>query len=156
MTTRTHLVSSIIVSLILGIVIGGYLFSRTQPRSFLAVHACESHCWQINDLAGLVAAVGIQHFHEIVPSIVAETDTILVIKHPRPVAKYHYVIIPKKDIKNIGQLSENDTQYLYDAYAVAQSLIEKEKLKNYRIVTNGPGYQQVTYLHFHLIADETE
>lgn len=39
---------------------------------------------------------------------------------------------------------------MIDAYQVAREMIEKKKLSNYRFHTNGPGIQDVTYLHFHL------
>jgi diadenosine tetraphosphate (Ap4A) HIT family hydrolase len=64
----------------------------------------------------------------------------------------HYVIVPKKDIKNVADLSEADSAYLTDAYLVARRLIERDRLSKYRFYTNGPGIQNVTYLHFHLIA----
>ena len=36
------------------------------------------------------------------------------------VVNAHYGIIPKKDIKNIGEISEADTQYLTDAFFVVR------------------------------------
>ena len=87
------------------------------------------------------------------PFVVFETDKTVVIKHPFSLERIHYVIIPEKDIKNIGEISEADTQYLTDAFFVARRIIEQEKLLNYRFYTNGPGPQDVTYLHFHLIAE---
>ena len=64
----------------------------------------------------------------------------------------HYVIIPKKDLKDVADLSETDAPYLTDAYLVARRLIERDRLRNYRLYTNGPGIQDATYLHFHLIS----
>jgi len=136
----------------IGIVIGGYLFSKSQPRSFLAIGRCQN-CLSYEDLLGLLASVGIQRFHKLVPYAVFETDKTVVVKHPHPLNRVHYVIIPKRDIKNIGEISQADSPYLIDAYLVARHIIEQEELLNYRLTTNGPGYQDVTYLHFHLIAD---
>ncbi len=142
----------ILISIGIGIVTGGYLFSRSQPRSFLALDRCRN-CLTHEDLLGLVASVGIQRFPKLVPSVVFETDKTVVIKHPHPLSRVHYIIVPKKDIKNIGEISEADSPYLIDAYFVARHIIEKEQLLNYRLLTNGPGFQDVTYLHFHLVAD---
>ena len=147
-----RLIFLILFSIGVGIVIGGYLFSQSQPRSFLAMNRCEN-CLTHEDLLGLVASVGIQRFPRLVPSVVFETDKTVVIKHPHPMNRIHYVIVPKKDIKNIGEISEADSPYLIDAYFVARQIIEKEGLLNYRLLTNGPGFQDVTYLHFHLVAD---
>jgi len=87
----------------------------------------------------------------IIPFIAFETDKTIAVKLPFQKTRFHYVIVPKKDIKNIGELREEDASYLIDAFLVARHIIEKEKLTRYRIFTNGPCYQDVTYLHFHLV-----
>jgi hypothetical protein len=142
----------ILFSICVGILIGGYLFSQSQPRSFLALNRCQD-CLTHEDLLGLVASVGIQKFPGLMPSVVFETDKTIVVKLPFSWKRVHYVIIPKKDIKNIGEISEADAQYLIDAFFVVRWIIERENLSKYRFYTNGPGYQQVTYLHFHLVAE---
>lgn len=142
----------VLISLCIGILIGGYLFSQSQPRSFLAINRCQS-CLTHKDLLGLLASVAIQKFPGLMPFKVLETDKTVVIRHPFSSNKIHYVIVPKKDIKNIGEISEADAQYLTDAFFVARWLIEREKLSKYRLYTNGPGSQGVTYLHFHLVAE---
>ncbi len=134
-----------------GILTGSYLFSQSQPRSILSINHCE-HCLSSKDLAGLLVSMGIQKFPDLIPSVVFETDKTVVIKHPFARERIHYLIIPKKDIKNIGEISEADTQYLMDAFLVARRIIEEEKLTDYKLLTNGPGFQDVTYLHFHLIS----
>ena len=135
-----------------GIVIGGYLFSRSQPRSFLALNSCE-RCMSPKDLAGLLASVAIRRTPGIIPFVALETDKTIAIKLPFQKTHIHYVIIPKKDIRNIGEVGEEDAPYLTDAFLVARRIIEKEKMTRYRIFTNGPYYQDVTYLHFHLVED---
>jgi len=142
----------VLISLCVGILIGGYLFSQSQPRSFLAINRCES-CLTHEDLLGLLASVGIQNFPGLMPFRVFETDKTVVIKYPFSSDRIHYVIVPKKDIKNIGQISEANAQYLTDAFFVARWIIEREKLSKYSFYTNGPGSQDVTYLHFHLVAE---
>jgi len=142
----------VLISLCVGVLIGGYLFSQSQPRSFLAINRCES-CLTHADLLGLLASVGIQNFPGLMPFRVFETDKTVVIKYPFSSDRIHYVIVPKKDIKNIEGISEANAQYLTDAFLVARWIIEREKLSKYRLYTNGPGSQDVTYLHFHLVAE---
>ena len=36
-------------------------------------------------------------------------------------------------------------------FAVAGKLARDNKLEHYRLLSNGPGKQMVTYLHFHLL-----
>jgi histidine triad (HIT) family protein len=142
-----------LATLLIGIILGGYLFSHTQPRSFLALNKCEGTCLQQKELLGLLTSVGIQRFSSFAPAVVKETDKTIVIEHPRPQARIHYLVIPKKDIKNIAELSESDREYLVDMFAVMREIITEKNLVDYRIVTNGPAYQGVTYLHFHLTAN---
>jgi histidine triad (HIT) family protein len=140
-------------SLVLGVILGGYLFSDTRPRSFLALTKCEGTCLNANEFLGLLTSVGVERFSGLLPSVVKETDKTIVIESPNPQARIHYLVIPKKDIKNIADLSDADSAYLLDAYKVAGDLIREKNLTNYRLTTNGPGYQTVTYLHFHLTAN---
>ncbi len=142
----------VLLSMCVGILIGGYLFSHSQPRSILAINRCQN-CLSQADLFGLMVSVGIQKFHGLIPLVVFETDKTVVIKLPFSAERIHYVIMPKKDIKNIGEFSSANAQYFTDAYLVARRIIEEEKLLKYRFYTNGPGFQDFTYLHFHLIAE---
>jgi hypothetical protein len=148
--SRSRVVWVAVASLALGVVIGGNLFSKTQPRSFIALTRCES-CLSAADLAGLLGSVGIQKFPGPIPFAELETDKTVAIKLPSS-RGVHYVIIPKKDIRSVADLSEANAAYLTDAYLVARRLIERDRLSKYRFYTNGPGIQTVTYLHFHLVS----
>jgi histidine triad (HIT) family protein len=150
---RARTVVLLLAALVLGVLIGGYLFSDTQPRSVLALNKCEGTCLQPNELLGLLTSVGVQKLGVLVPSVIKETDKTVVVEHPSPQARIHYLIIPKRDIKNIGQISDADGPYLLDAFNTASEIIREKNLTNYRLTTNGPGYQGVTYLHFHLTAN---
>lgn len=145
--------TTILAAFLIGVVVGGYLFADSQPRSFLAIPDCRDRCLDANELTGLLGSIGIQRFNGLVPLMVKETEKTVVIKHPFPQAPVHYVIIPKKDIRNIAELEEADQEYIVDALAVAGELARQEKLVKYRILTNGPGYQSVAYLHFHLMGN---
>lgn len=147
--TRVRVMALMMAALAVGVILGGYLFSDTRARSFLALKRCEGTCLQANELLGLAASVGVQRFSGLAPSVVKETDKTIVIEHPSPQARIHYLIIPKKDMKNIADLSDRDNDYLLDAFKVAGEIIREKNLTNYRLTTNGPGYQTATYLHFH-------
>lgn len=146
---RKIIVAGILLSA--GFVSGGYLFSETQPRPIINLDKCAENCFDAKELAGLLGSVGIQRFGSVLPLVIEETEKSIAIKHPRPEAKIHYVILPKRDIKNIGEVGSENVEYVEDAYLVMSALIDRFNLINYRIVTNGPGYQSVAYLHFHLI-----
>ena len=132
--------------------LGGWLFSDSQPRSFLAVSQCVS-CWRPNDLAGLLASAGIRRAGAMLPLVVKETDRCVAIDHPFRKFRFHFVVFPKKDIKDIADVSIDDQAYVLDCLAVIRSLVTENRLRHYWVETNGPGLQHVTYLHFHLMSD---
>jgi diadenosine tetraphosphate (Ap4A) HIT family hydrolase len=136
-----------------GVGLGGYLFSNSQPRSFLALSNCDS-CYRPSDLAGLLASAGIQRATAALPLVVKETDRCVAIEHPFRNTRFHFVVFPKKDLKNIAYISVDDQQHVLDCLAVIRALVIENGLRSYRVETNGPGLQHVTYLHFHLLSKE--
>jgi histidine triad (HIT) family protein len=151
-TTRTMVVVGGLAGFVIGLTFGGYLFSDTRPRSFFALNRCE-HCLNPNEVLGLIASVGIQRTPGLMPAVVLETDKTIVIRHPVPAAPKHFVIIPKKDIMNIGALGKEDTASLEDMMTVVQKLVADHQITHYRLWTNGPDEQTVAYLHFHLAGE---
>ena len=129
---------------------GGYLFSKTLPRSFLPTNSCNNHCYSVKKLAGLFASVGIQQASFLVPMVVLESDTCLAVKYPKPRTKVHYVLFPKRDIKNIATITPEDVPYVMGCFAMVRELVQRDKLETYVVSTNGPGKQDIELLHFHL------
>ncbi|HEV7797585.1 MAG TPA: HIT domain-containing protein [Pyrinomonadaceae bacterium] len=153
MMVKLKIAILMLIALVVGVVLGGYLFSDTRPRSFLALNRCNGTCLQSKELLGLLASVGVQKFSALAPRVVKETDKTIAIEHPSPTARIHYLVIPKRDIKNLAELSDADGEYLIDAFKVAREIIKENNLTDYRLTTNGPGFQTATYLHFHLTAN---
>lgn len=148
--TRRQLLS-IVAALLLGILIGGYLFSKSLPRAFLTVEHCGRHCYKPKELLGLMASAGIQRTPGLMPEVVMESDECIAIRHPFPRARVHYVLFPKRDIKDIAALTEQDEPYVMGCLAMVRELVARAGTQQYRVMTNGPGYQDVGYLHFHII-----
>lgn len=105
----------------------------------------------MNEFTGLLASVGIQRVGGELPLVVAETEKSIAFLHPLPQEAFHVVVVPKKDIKDVGALAPGEEPYLIDAYALIQEIVRTQKLTKYRVTTNGPGFQKVGYLHFHLL-----
>jgi histidine triad (HIT) family protein len=59
---------------------------------------------------------------EIPSEIVYEQDNLIVIKDINPQAKTHLLIIPKKEIKTINHLEEEDRDLLADMFFVAKKI----------------------------------
>lgn len=134
---------------IAGLLIGGLLFSDSKPRSLLSIFKCDD-CLAPNEVAGLFASVVVQKTPRLIPKVILETDKTIVFKHPIPKYKIHYMFVPKKDIKNIGELTDEDNEYIIDMFSTIVATVNKLGIRNYRLWTNGPEKQDVTYLHFHL------
>jgi histidine triad (HIT) family protein len=145
-----------IFTLMLGVVIGAYLFSDTQPRSFLDVASCQENCLSEEQILGLLGSVGVQKLPTLIPFVIMETEKIIAMKHPIAQSDIHYVIVPKKDIKTIEDITPEDAEYITDAYAVMAQLIREQNLTDYKVIINGPGFQSVQYLHFQLVAELPE
>ena len=141
-----------LVTFIAGVIVGGFLFSDSKQRSLLKIFKC-SNCFNRNQMAGLLASVIVQKAPMLIPKVISETDKTIVFEHPRPRHRVHYMFIPKKDIKNIGELSNEDIEYIIDLFSTIVVIINKYEIRNYKLWTNGPEKQDVTYLHFHLGAD---
>lgn len=143
-----------VIWLLIGVIIGGYLFRDVQPRSFLAADQCNDHCANTNDFLGLLAAGTLLNADALIPKKVMETETVFVVEHPQKEAPIHYVILPKRDIRNVGELSAADRTIIIDMHSVMAQLIREKNLKRYQIITNGPAIQHVTYLHYHLLGSQ--
>lgn len=92
-----------------------------------------------------------------IPSeIIYEDDEIIAFKDIEPVAPVHILVIPKKHITSVMDLSKEDEALIGKIYSVIQKLavelgIEKE---GFRVVTNcgENAGQTVKHIHFHLLA----
>ena len=151
-----------VIYISIGVLIGGFLFSRSQPRSVFALNNCRE-CMTSKDFAGLLVSTGINRLPGLIPKVELETEKSIVIKNPFKERNFgirgktvDYLIFPKKDIKNIAEISTEDAQYLADALLAARQIIEKHGSTDYRLITNGPGFQDINYLHFHLLVKVAE
>lgn len=89
---------------------------------------------------------------------VFENERILAIKDIHPVAPVHLLIIPKKPISSIQEISDPDLDLMKEMVQVAQQLAREFGVeKGYRLLTNcgEKAGQTVFHLHFHLIGGKT-
>lgn len=140
------------IGLLAGVAVGAYLFTDTRVRTYLSAAHCNTHCFSTKEIGGLLVSIGIQKTPGLLPNVVEETDRTIAMKSPEPLAKVDFLVLPKKDILDLGDLTSDDAAYVSDAFAVMADLVRANHLTSYKVITNGPGYQQVRYLHFHLLA----
>ena len=95
---------------------------------------------------------------EIESEIIYEDDDIFSIQDINPVARIHLLIIPKKRINTINNLSDEDTSLVGKMIQVAKDLAKKFEIdeSGYRLIfnTNDDGGQTVYHIHLHLIGGE--
>jgi histidine triad (HIT) family protein len=83
-----------------------------------------------------------------------ETDTLLAFHHPKPSYPVHILLVPKKAIGALTNLSAADDIFLAEVFATAKELVQELDISNgYRLILNGGEYQDVPQLHFHLIGN---
>jgi len=96
---------------------------------------------------------------EIPSEKVYEDDEILAFKDIQPAAPIHVLIIPKKHITNLMEVSEEDSELMGKIVVVMQKIAKQLEVdeKGFRIISNcGPDSgQEVMHLHFHLLAGRT-
>jgi len=92
---------------------------------------------------------------EIPAKIEHETDDIIVIHDINPKAKLHLLIIPKKPIKTVQDMGENDVLLMGKLFETAKILGEKLNLEGYKLQVNvgEKGGQEVFHIHMHMLAN---
>ena len=91
---------------------------------------------------------------EIPADIVFEDDICLAFRDIKPQAPTHILLIPKKEIMSLADLSEEDEHIMGRCVIAASKIAAAEGLDGgYRLVVNSgdDGGQEVPHLHFHLL-----
>lgn len=91
---------------------------------------------------------------QIPAEIVFEDDWYIVIKDIQPQAPVHLLVVPKKQIPTLNDLSEDDAELVGGMFLLASGVMKKLGHSDFRTVFNcGPGAQQsVFHLHLHVLA----
>lgn len=95
---------------------------------------------------------------EIPSTKVHEDGQVFAFRDINPVAPTHVLIIPKKHISSINELTSDDEALVGHMFTTAQALAVAEGVSEsgYRLIINvGPdGGQEVFHLHLHLIGGQ--
>jgi histidine triad (HIT) family protein len=92
---------------------------------------------------------------EIPAEIVFEDDLCVAFKDINPAAPTHLIVIPKREIPTVNDVSEEDEQIVGHLFAAMAKIAAQLGLDGgYRVVTNcgRDAGQEVMHLHFHLLA----
>lgn len=91
---------------------------------------------------------------EIPADIVYEDDQCLAFRDIHPQAPTHILLIPKREIASMANISASDAPLLGHLMATAATIARSLKLNNgYRLVVNTQedGGQEVPHLHIHIL-----
>lgn len=87
--------------------------------------------------------------------IVHEDEEIIAFKDIRPIAPVHILIIPKKHIASINDLTESDAGLIGNMVIAARNLAKELEIADggYKLLfrTGKHGGQEVDHIHLHLI-----
>jgi histidine triad (HIT) family protein len=93
---------------------------------------------------------------EIPAKIVYEDDRVLAFHDINPQAPYHILVIPKKHISTLLELTEEDKDLIGHIYLVMNKLAQELGVaeRGYRVVVNcnEEAGQTVFHVHFHFLA----
>ena len=93
---------------------------------------------------------------EIEPDVVYEDDDVLAFRDINPQAPIHILIIPKRHISTLNDLTPQDAGLMGKLYLAAGKIAEQEGVaeKGYRTLVNcnEDGGQVVFHIHMHLMA----
>lgn len=92
---------------------------------------------------------------EITPDVVYENDDVLAFRDINPQAPTHILVIPKKHIVSLNDLSDDDAPLLGKMYLAAQHIAAEAGIAEagYRTLVNcgDEGGQSVFHVHLHLL-----
>ena len=90
-----------------------------------------------------------------VPSdIVYEDEDFLVFPDIRPKAPIHLLIMPKKHIVSLMDVSQEDNKLVKELLLIAKKVAEEKNIKGYKLQMNvgKDGGQEIDHIHLHLLA----
>jgi histidine triad (HIT) family protein len=85
---------------------------------------------------------------------IRETSTLIAFHHPRPSHPVHILLVPKRALAGLPDLTAADSEFLADLFQTVRDLVTELGLeeKGFRLIVNGGAYQDVAQLHFHLVS----
>ena len=92
-----------------------------------------------------------------IPSeIVYEDEKVLAFKDINPAAPIHILVIPKKHIGTLLEISDNDGEIIAHIYKVINKIANELKFaeNGFRVIANcgKDSGQEVMHIHFHILA----
>ncbi|MBP6063475.1 MAG: histidine triad nucleotide-binding protein [Fusobacteriaceae bacterium] len=95
---------------------------------------------------------------EIPATIVFENEQVIAFKDINPVAPIHILVLPKKEIPTLNDISFEDKELIGEVFLTIAKIAKDLGVAQdgYRVIANCNSYggQEVFHLHYHLLAGE--
>lgn len=93
---------------------------------------------------------------EISADVVFEDDSFVVFKDISPKAETHLLIITKKHIESLKDITEHDKELMGGLLLTAQKIAKDKKLDGYKLQMNvgRKAGQEIDHIHLHLLAND--
>ncbi len=93
---------------------------------------------------------------EVPSSKVYEDEKVYAFKDINPAAPIHILVVPKKHVDSLVDLSEKDEKYVWAIHEAINKIAEEQGFKKdgYRVIVNcgKDAGQEIMHLHYHLLA----
>ena len=95
---------------------------------------------------------------EIPSTKVYEDELVCAFNDINPAAKIHILVIPKKHINSLKELTEEDEKYVWAIHKAINKIAKEQGVaeSGYRVIVNcgKDAGQEVMHLHYHILAGE--
>ncbi|MCS7279256.1 MAG: histidine triad nucleotide-binding protein [Thermodesulfobacteriaceae bacterium] len=92
---------------------------------------------------------------EIPSKVVYEDERIIAFEDINPQAPYHILLVPKKHLATLLEISEEDKELIGHLFLIANQIAKDKGIaeKGFRVIVNcnEEGGQKIFHLHFHLL-----
>jgi histidine triad (HIT) family protein len=89
---------------------------------------------------------------DIKTSLIMETDKAIAFNDINPVSKVHVLIVPKRHIDSVMDVSWENSEDIVDLFKVAKKVASDMNLDAFRLAFNAGKFQHVPHLHMHLLS----
>lgn len=131
-----------------------------MKSSFILANSYRFGAWLATSMGGRnLVALALILMKSIFPEQkIAETETLVAFYHPKPVHRFHVLLMPKKPLASLVELADEQSLFLQEVIKTVKQIVLEYHLEGYgyRLICNGGAYQDFPYLHFHLISDLTD